>query len=139
MGMRKVLGLVGATLLLAGPALAADLGKPPPAYKAAPLAPVFTWTGFYLGVGGGQIGYNYQMNNFVLGIEGDGAWADISQSFDGANFKFDALASLRGRLGVAFGNALLYGTAGGGWAHSKLSLSDPFVEISDSRWLSGWT
>jgi len=50
--MRKVLGLVGATLLFAGPALAADLGRPP-AYKAAPLAPVFTWTGFYLGVHGG--------------------------------------------------------------------------------------
>ena len=113
--MRKVLGLVGATLLFAGPALAADLGRPPP-LKAAPLLPVFSWTGLYLGVhggygwsssdvfglgvlnnlkggfAGGQIGYNYQINNFVLGIEGDGAWADISQSFDGLTFKFDALA-----------------------------------------------
>ncbi len=111
--MRKVLGLVGATLLFAGPALAADLGRPPP-LKAAPLLPVFSWTGLYLGVhggygwsssdvfglgvlnnlkggfAGGQIGYNYQINNFVLGIEGDGAWADISQSFDGLTFKFDA-------------------------------------------------
>jgi outer membrane immunogenic protein len=157
--MRKLLGLVGATLLFAGPALAADLGTRPPAYKAAPLAPVFTWTGFYLGVhggygwsssdvfgigvfdslkggfAGGQIGYNYQINNFVLGIEGDGAWADISQSFDGANFKFDALASLRGRLGVAYGNALLYGTAGGGWAHGKFDI----LGLSDSQWQSGWT
>ena len=70
--------------------------------KAPPpiMAPIFTWTGFYLGgniggawtsnriredrfgvewnrssdarfIGGGQIGYNWQFNQFVLGIEGD--------------------------------------------------------------------
>src|SRR5262245_20747039 len=137
--MRKVLGLVGATLLFAGPALAADLGRPPP-LKAAPLVPVFSWTGLYLGVhggygwsssdgldlkggfGGGQVGYKYQINNFVLGIEGDIAWADISQIVNGidpitllplsATIKFDTLASLRGRLGVAFGTTLIYGTGG---------------------------
>ena len=51
--MRKVLGLVGATLLFAGPAFAADLGKPP-VYKAPALMPVFSWTGCYIGadVGG---------------------------------------------------------------------------------------
>src|SRR6266478_3906185 len=101
MGMRKVLGLVGATLLFAGPALAADLGTRPPPYKAPALMPVFSWTGFYIGVhggwgwshmpdlldvngnggfGGGQVGYNYQMNNFVWGIEGDIAGGDISAS-----------------------------------------------------------
>jgi outer membrane immunogenic protein len=57
MGMRKVLGLVGATLLFAGPALAADLGtKPPPVYKAPALTPVFSWTGWYIG---GNIGYGW--------------------------------------------------------------------------------
>jgi outer membrane immunogenic protein len=57
--MRKVLGLVGAALLFAGPALAADLGTkppPPPVYKAPPLMPVFSWTGWYLG---GNIGYGW--------------------------------------------------------------------------------
>src|SRR5713226_8057512 len=124
-GMKKALGLVGATLLFAGPAFAADVGTKAPAYRAPPLAPVFSWTGFYVGVhggygwstsqgldlkggfGGGQIGYNYQINNFVLGIEGDGAWADISQSsafLPNTSFRLNALASLRGRLGVAFGN-----------------------------------
>lgn len=155
MGMRKVLGLVGATLLFAGPALAADLNRPPPV-KAPAFVPVFSWTGLYLGVhggygwsnsqgldlkggfGGGQIGYNYQINNFVLGIEGDGAWADISQSsafLPDTSFRFNALASLRGRLGVTFGNALFYGTAGAGWAHGKLDI----VGFSDSVWHSGWT
>jgi outer membrane immunogenic protein len=53
MGMRKALGLVGATLLFAGPALAADLGKPAPFYKAPPPPVVFSWTGFYVGGHGG--------------------------------------------------------------------------------------
>ncbi len=49
--MRKVLGLVGATLLFAGPALAADVGTP--TYKAPPLAPAFSWTGWYIGANAG--------------------------------------------------------------------------------------
>ena len=40
--MKKALGLVGAALLFAGPALGADLTKAP-AYKAPPLAPIFSW------------------------------------------------------------------------------------------------
>jgi outer membrane immunogenic protein len=48
--MRKVLGLVGATLLFAGPALAADLAVKAP--RALPLA-VPTWTGFYIGANAG--------------------------------------------------------------------------------------
>jgi outer membrane immunogenic protein len=48
--MRKVLGFVGATLLFAGPALAADLPVKAP---VMPLGPVFNWTGFYLG---GEVG-----------------------------------------------------------------------------------
>ena len=52
--MRKVLGLVGAALLLAGPALAADLSRPP--IKAPALMPVFSWTGWYIG---GNIGYGW--------------------------------------------------------------------------------
>src|SRR5258708_31275742 len=56
MTMRKVLGLVGATLLFAGPALAADLGTRPPPYKAPGLVPVFSWTGWYIG---GNAGYGW--------------------------------------------------------------------------------
>src|SRR5260370_37554953 len=48
--MRKVLGLVGATLLFAGPALAADLAVKAPAL-AGPLPA--QWGGFYLGIHGG--------------------------------------------------------------------------------------
>src|SRR5262249_1941732 len=51
--MRKVLGLAGAALLLAGPALAADLPVRAPVKAPPPVVPVFTWTGFYFG---GNIG-----------------------------------------------------------------------------------
>ena len=50
--MRKILGLVGATLLFAGPASAADLLKAP---ALAPAA-AFSWTGCYAGINGGWIG-----------------------------------------------------------------------------------
>jgi outer membrane immunogenic protein len=73
---------------------------------------------------------------FVWGIEGDAAWADISETFLGlVSVKFDTLASVRGRFGIAYVSALFYGTGGGGWGHFKVSVG-PF---SDSTWLSGWT
>jgi outer membrane immunogenic protein len=52
--MRKALGLVGASLLFAGPALAADLGVKVPVYKAPP-PPVLGWGGWYAGVNAGWI------------------------------------------------------------------------------------
>jgi len=51
--MKRFLLASVAALGLAGTASAADL-----AVKAPPLAPVFTWTGCYLGVNGGWIGGN---------------------------------------------------------------------------------
>jgi outer membrane immunogenic protein len=161
--MRKVLGLVGATLLFAGPAFAADLGKPKPVYKAPPLAPVFSWTGWYIGgnagygwgestdpsitsnqfdptkpanffqslspkgfIGGGQIGYDWQINNWVLGLVADFQGADIkasaadTRSFGQNAFtvteslsqKLDFLGTGRVRLGWAANNWLFYGSGG---------------------------
>jgi outer membrane immunogenic protein len=53
--MRKAFGLIGASLLLAGPALAADLAVKAPVYKAPPLvAPA--WAGWYIGGNAGWVG-----------------------------------------------------------------------------------
>jgi outer membrane immunogenic protein len=52
--------------------------------------------------GGVHAGYNFQQGSFVYGLEGDVGFAS----------HVDYLASVRGRLGVAAGNALLYGTGG---------------------------
>ncbi len=78
---------------------AADIQQRP-VVKAAPvmMAPVFTWTGPYVGISGGYgwgdtrrfdvdgallgvtAGYNWQMNQVVFGVEGDISWSDISGS-----------------------------------------------------------
>ena len=75
-------------------------------------------------VGGAHAGYNWQFGQFVFGLEGDIEGADIKGGYrlantNGTNFLTDAQASIRGRLGVAFNNSLLYVT--GGAASSPIS------------------
>jgi outer membrane immunogenic protein len=163
----KRLGIIPIALAsLTGAAAAADLAVKAPPQPAAPLYLPFTWTGGYAGAsggygwttsggidatggfGGGQIGYNVQTGNIVVGIEGDIAGSGISQTVNGTfingmpfttAFTTDTLASLRGRAGVSYNNWLFFGTAGGGWAHDKLSGNIGGTPFSGSQWLSGWT
>lgn len=159
---RVALGLLLASV--AGAACASDLPAPSVPYSKAPavVSPAINWSGFYIGAmggyasentsdalgikggfGGGTVGYNWQMGTFVGGIEADGAFADVNNSatFAGVTVaaKVDALATVRGRAGVAFGQVLLYGTAGLALADAKLSASALGVSISDSKTLTGWT
>lgn len=53
-------------------------------------------------LGGVHAGYNWQKGALVYGVEGDVGFAS----------NIDYLASLRGRIGVAAGSFLFYGTAG---------------------------
>lgn len=85
------------------------------------------------GIAGGQIGYNWQVNNFVIGIEGDasGAWGNEScspivgpPSFFAINVatacsRVDWLATVTGRAGIAVGQALFYGKGGVAFAHDN--------------------
>jgi outer membrane immunogenic protein len=79
---------------------------------------------------GGQIGYNWQMGAWVFGIEGDYDGVSISGTGSAifpsrlapghtdaftATEKINWLASLRGRVGYAFGLGMLYFTGGGAW------------------------
>jgi outer membrane immunogenic protein len=85
------------------------------------------------GVFGFQFGHNWQWGPVVGGLEIDFSGADIKESaaffspfFPAATFthdiKIDELASARGRLGyLIFPNWLLYGTAGIGWGHSRIT------------------
>jgi opacity protein-like surface antigen len=89
------------------------------------------------GVFGGHAGYNWQYGPFVSGVEADFSGAGIKETaafFVGApisgtfarELKIDGLASARGRLGYALlPNVLVFGTAGLGWAHTRLTVSDP--------------
>ncbi len=73
-------------------------------------------------LGGATIGFNYQLSSFVFGVEGDfGAMALASSIADpgSAIAEIDSInngwyGDATGRLGFAFGPALLYGK--GGWA-----------------------
>jgi outer membrane immunogenic protein len=73
---------------------------------------------------GGQAGYNLQAGNFVYGVEGDLEWADAKANATfmpgltiAASTKLEWMDSVRGRLGLAFGPALFYGTGGVAFAH----------------------
>ncbi len=191
--MKKL--LIGTAMLLAGVAgaAAADL----PVYHKAPPAPpppVWTWTGFYVGVnlgggwtnssgsatlltpggavigvsgttgnvsgvvGGGQIGYNWQFNNFVLGVEWDIDGSGERTSATGGCFGVvvpggctlnasagvNWFSTLRGRAGFAVDRWLLYVTGGGAWQNVGASGSvtvpgGTFGVFSNSTTRSGYS
>jgi outer membrane immunogenic protein len=124
--------------------------------RPAPVPPPFSWSGFYIGgnfggawvhrnetdsrfglnfdngtnngvfIGGGQVGFNYQVNNFILGVEGTFDWAaNNNNSVNGvviptvgtiqvtANNRW--ISTVAARFGVAYDRVLFYGKAGGGW------------------------
>jgi len=88
--------------------------------------------------GGGQAGYNWQFNNVVLGVEGDIKGGGLSTTTSvppgglanfpaGSSFRAssDWDASIRGRLGYAWNQFLLYGT--GGVAFGNVNLKANFA------------
>jgi outer membrane immunogenic protein len=165
----KKLFITGATFaaLAVAPAMAADMPV-----KAMPMAPIFSWTGCYVGlhvgigidknandfgtaiasgategggvgegasvgefgpfsgsvgggVAGGQIGCNYQVApSWVIGLEGEGLWSDMSggatRAEDGSDpgsfSRFESLnrwaANAAFRLGYAQDRSLWYGKVG---------------------------
>jgi outer membrane immunogenic protein len=164
---RLVLALAGIAALT-GSAAAADLARPAPApyYKAPVYAPVYNWSGFYIGINGGggwgtsnwttpggfdtsggmvggTVGYNYQMNQVVLGVEGDIDWANISGSSraglvcaPGCTTKDSWLSTVRGRIGYAADRFLPYVT--GGLALGDIKATLPGVAGTDTT-NAGWT
>ena len=170
------------------------ISLPPPVY--VPPAPIFTWTGIYIGgqigyawasgnnnftgfdpffgplggtflsssaggtpsgvIGGANVGYNYQINQWVLGLEGSVDGTSLSNTAvvafpDGtsltAHTKADIQGSIRGRLGVAWDRALIYATGGvafGGF-NTDVSIANPVRSVlrerqrfEHPRRLDGW-
>ena len=99
------------------------------------------------GLVGGQIGYNWQIGTWVVGLEADVDWANlkgnhVDQFLSDLNTKTTALGTLTGRVGYAWNQTLLYGKGGAGWARFKYddftTLGGPLNGSSSStRW--GWT
>ena len=53
---------IAVSALCCAPVLAADLPRKAPAYQAAPVAPAFSWSGFYVG---GSLGYAWNDSSWV--------------------------------------------------------------------------
>jgi len=150
-------------------AFAADMTPPapvpPPIYKA-PSA-IYDWSGIYIGINAGYgtgfsnwsdgpvgttgafpisgflvgatLGANYQIGNYVFGIEADGGWSNITGNSGmtcgaiaavvpppvSCQTQSDWLATLRGRVGYAFDRFLIYGTAGGAFGDLQAGLNPP--------------
>ena len=88
------------------------------------------------GILGGILGgYNYQMDSFVFGIEGDVSFANVNDTdaFPGVPIRgeIDNTYSIRGRLGYAVDRTLLFVTAGAAWADAEATFTT--AAISDSN------
>ncbi len=159
--------------LFAGSALAADMPARMPV-KAAPMAvPYYNWTGFYVGLnagyawgrlndstngltsdpkgfaGGGQIGYNWQVNQVVFGLEADFQGSGQRESASGVlpvpfglttiTDRVRYFGTIRGRLGYAWDRTLLYVTGGYAYQNIGLDISTAAGAASSSTTKGGWT
>jgi outer membrane immunogenic protein len=156
--MKRIV-LAAAVAFSTAPALAADLPAPPPPQAPAAYvpvaAPVYNWSGVYVGINGGgdfgkisgfgfsestsgylfggTLGVNFQTGQFVFGVEGDGDWAPINVSGGGGSVTDNWGGTLRGRAGYAIDRVLIYATAGGAWDACNDTTNCGFT----SAW--GWT
>ncbi|MFG1394293.1 outer membrane protein [Xanthobacter agilis] len=112
----------------------------------------FPGTGTAMGLlGGGQLGFNYQMGPWVAGAEVSASAADLgsytkcvtnalSMSSFGCHNTVDSLGSISGRLGQSWGDVLFYGKAGAAWVSGSGALFPTTATVqyttSGTRW--GW-
>ena len=110
------------------------------------------------GLAGGTVGCNYQVNQWVFGIEGDYSWSGATGSSNLVSppfvptFREDVsqnyIATIRGRLGWAFAPAfMVYGTAGAAFADLRIHEFDPTaaagtaanIGAAETHQYTGWT
>jgi outer membrane immunogenic protein len=145
--------------------------RAPVAYVPAP--PAYSWTGFYIGINAGgafansswttpagsvgsfsfdgglagaTIGGNYQIGQFVVGVEGDGDWQNLRgaqgggicapAAIGGCAVASNWLATIRARAGFAADHVLFYVTGGGAFANVKPSTGALTFGGGDE---AGWT
>ena len=178
-------------LALTVPVLAADLPPPPPPVPVFSWTGIYlggqigygwgdntggvsaatpgglTGGGILLGdaqgvIGGAHIGYNIQINQWVLGVEGavDGtnmtksalvAINDPTGATPGgsvsSNVQSDLQGSVRARAGFAWDRLLIYGTAGVAFANFSSDINISVTDATGSYWAdsnpttthTGWT
>jgi outer membrane immunogenic protein len=160
--------------LIPSSSMADSYTRPPGAYAAVPF---IGWTGFYVGgqvggawsavdwanvnltgervnndasgfMGGGQVGYNKQFGNLVLGAEATLSGATLSDDFRSTkpaawtySTDINTIATVTGRMGFAVDQWLVYAKAG--WAGGHVDVSGHNAagpdSFSFSDWRNGWT
>lgn len=159
---RPAAAALGLLALAAMPAYAADVVmEEPPAPAPVAELPVASWAGPYAGInlgygfsgrtrmpgvsmktdgfiGGAFVGYNWEQENFVYGVEGDIGYNGTKGSSQGITSKSGFEGSIRARLGYTVSpDILLYGTAGG--AGQSLKITDHVDDIREREGMFGWT
>lgn len=172
--MRKLLAAMAVSTLAAGSAHAADLIIADPVLPMTDAG--FDWSGFYAGLNAGYtagqatsvgaitgvttnvpvsggllgatVGFNTQMDSFVLGVEGDIAWtgatgtaactANPAFTCEG---KLNWLGTIKGRAGVAVDSVLFFGTAGlaAGGVTANIIPAAIGLTNTHSGIMTGWT
>jgi outer membrane immunogenic protein len=100
-------------------------------------------------LGGAQAGCDYQFaGGFVIGVQGDYAWADAEGSHDSTreigvayHSKVKSLATVTGRIGYAWDRFLGYVRGGGGWERDDYWATTTILgtAYTSRETRSGWT
>ena len=156
--MRKAIVLAGLALAAAGAAEAADFGVAPRPYAPAPAVfSAYNWMGPYIGAniglqwgkitrnpteptgvaGGAQLGYNWQGNHLVVGLETDIQASSADDMLAPWKFSNPWFGTLRARAGFAVQNMLFFAT--GGFALGSLKVETAGVSERDIHlgWAAG--
>lgn len=99
--------------------------------------------------GGGMLGYNWQFDQIVLGVEADINYLGFSDDRDfdrdlispfgpidvtsSVSFDADWFGTVRGRLGFAHDNILFYGTGGVAYGHMEAEAKQNVSQYGKSR------
>ena len=169
--MKKfLLASVGLLALGVASATAADIARRPVVTKAPVyVTQAYNWTGAYIGINGGggwgqsewsnvfgtanaklsggliggTLGYNWQMGQAVVGIEGDIDWSNIRGSTSNGicaggscETRNSWLSTVRGRLGFAADRFMPYVTAGAAFGDIKAT---PVGFGTQTTTKAGWT
>jgi outer membrane immunogenic protein len=100
------------------------------------------------GVAGGQVGYRWQRDHWVFGVEAQGDWANLKGSNTSAigvlagvpylnQTKIDAIGLFTGQVGYAWNNVLFYAKGGVALTDNKYNgvfTGFAFDQASQTRW-----